>query len=62
MKVKLSSFNEENIKFILVRCFSDESDLGEKEANFYSSDWWEVNVDIVRSHLAHREIEVIKLI
>ena len=40
----------------------DEADLEQKEANFYGSDWWVANVDRVRSHLAHREIEVIKLI
>ena len=62
MEVKLSATNEENTKFIWVRCFSDEADLEQKEANFYGSDWWVANVDRVRSHLAHREIEVIKLI
>lgn len=62
MEVKLSSVNEENTKFIWIRCFSDEADLVQKEANFYGSDWWEANVERVRSHLAHREIEVIKLI
>ena len=62
MEVKLSAVNEEDTKFIWVRCFSDEVDLEQKEANFYGSDWWVANVDRVRSHLAHREIEVIKLI
>ena len=48
--------------FIVDTCFSDKSDLEQKEANFYGSAWWTSNVDRVRSHLAHREIEVIKLI
>lgn len=62
MEVKLSCINEDNTKFIWVRCFSDKDDLEQKEANFYGSTWWTSNVDRVRSHLAHREIEVIKLI
>ena len=45
-------------KTVTRRKFGD--DIEKKEEKFYGSDWWIKNVDMVRSHLAHREILTIK--
>ncbi len=53
--------NDEGTQFIWVRSYGDsEADIEAKEAAFYGSDWWLANVDHVRSHIAHREIKLIK--
>ena len=57
IKVESTWINEENSQFIWIRSYGEEiKDIGIKEEKFYSSKWWVENVDMVRSHLAHREI------
>lgn len=52
--------NEEKTQFIWVRSYGDSTtDIEKKEAAFYGSEWWKANVDMVRSHIAHREIKLI---
>ena len=49
--------NDEHSQFIWIRSYGDnEDDIEKKEAIFYGTEWWKENVDMVRSHLAHREI------
>lgn len=53
--------NDARTQFIWVRSYGQtDADLERKEAAFYGSAWWQANVDYVRGHLAHREIEVIR--
>ncbi len=53
--------NDARTQFIWVRSYGEtDADLERKEAAFYGSDWWRANVDRVRSHLAHREITVVR--
>jgi len=33
--------------------------IEELESKFYDTNWWKTNVDRLRSHIAHRESEVI---
>ena len=55
--------NEARTQFIWVRSYGEtEAELERKEAAFYGSDWWKANVDLVRGHLAHRQIEVIRTV
>lgn len=55
--VESTWLNEEKTQFIWIRSYGDSADNIEKcEAAFYGSDWWVANVDMVRSHIAHREI------
>jgi len=57
IKVESTWINEENSQFIWIRSYGEEiKDIEIKEEKFYSSKWWVENVDMVRSHLAHREI------
>lgn len=53
--------NEDNSQFIWIRSYGDTiEELERKEASFYGSKWWEENVNMVRGHLAHRDIKLIK--
>ena len=61
MGIPTVAVNHENTKFIWIRTFENEADIEVKEAAFYGSEWWKDNVDHVRTHLAHREIELINL-
>jgi len=57
INVESSWINEEKSQFIWIRSYgNDIGDIEEKEAIFYGTEWWKENVDMVRSHLAHREI------
>jgi|TARA_B110000495_G_C22895266_1_gene522286 hypothetical protein len=57
IKVESTWVNEENSKFIWIRSYGQNiRDIEIKEEKFYSSKWWVENVDMVRSHLAHRDI------
>ena len=57
IKVESTWVNEEKSKFIWIRSYGDSvDDIEKKEAIFYGSKWWVENVDMVRGHLAHREI------
>ena len=57
IKVESTWINEENSQFIWIRSYGEEiKDIEIKEEKFYSSKWWVENVDMVRSHLAHRDI------
>ena len=58
--VPVVSINDENTQFIWIRIFKDAEDLKSQEAILYGSDWWNNNVDLVRSHIAHRNIQIIK--
>lgn len=61
IKVESSWVNEEKSQFIWIRSYGNSlDDIEKKEEKFYGSDWWIKNVDMVRSHLAHREILTIK--
>jgi len=55
--------NEERTQFIWIRTYGESlTDVEKKEAALYSSEWWKKNVDRVRSHLAHRDIKLIRSI
>ena len=57
IKVESTWVNEEKSQFIWIRSYgNDISEVEGKEATFYGTEWWKKNVDMVRSHLAHREI------
>ena len=57
IKVESTWVNEEKSQFIWIRSYGDSvDDIEKKEAIFYGSKWWVENVDMVRGHLAHREI------
>tara|TARA_B100001964_G_C14031741_1_gene508601 strand:- start:107 stop:727 length:621 start_codon:yes stop_codon:yes gene_type:complete len=60
INVPVVSVNDENTQFIWIRIFKDEEDLKSQEAILYGSDWWNNNVGLVRSHIAHRNIQIIK--
>ncbi len=61
IKVEGTWINNERTQFIWVRSYGEtEAELEAKEAAFYGSAWWRANVDHVRSHLAHREITLIR--
>ena len=61
MDIPVTAVNHENTKFIWIRTFENETDLKIKEAAFSNSEWWKNNIDYVRSHFAHRTIELIHL-
>ena len=58
--VPVVSVNDENTQFIWIRIFKDEEDLKTQESILYGSDWWNNNVELVRNHIAHRNIQIIK--
>ncbi len=61
IKVESAWVNDERTQFVWIRSYGDSaSDIEKKEAAFYGADWWLANVDHVRSHLAHREIQLIE--
>ncbi len=61
IRVEGTWVNKTRTQFIWVRSYGEtEADLETKEAAFYGSAWWQANVDYVRSHLAHREITLIR--
>ena len=51
--------NDEGTQFTWIRTFEDAEDIKRKEAAMYGSEWWDENVTMVRSHLAHREFTVV---
>ena len=61
IKIEGKWVNDEGNQFIWVRSYGDsEADIEAKEAAFYGSDWWVANVDHVRSHIADRNIKLIR--
>ena len=57
INVESTWINEEKSQFIWIRSYGNSlDDIEKKEAIFYGTDWWVKNVDMVRGHLAHREI------
>ena len=57
IKVESTWINQEKSQFIWIRSYGEDiKDIEIKEEKFYSSKWWVENVDMVRSHLAHRDI------
>ena len=57
IKVESTWVNQEKSQFIWIRSYGEDiKDIEIKEEKFYSSKWWVENVDMVRSHLAHRDI------
>ncbi|MQG38861.1 MAG: hypothetical protein FI718_02590 [SAR202 cluster bacterium] len=60
--VPVVSINDEDTQFIWIRMFKDEEDLKSQEEILYGSDWWKNNVENVRSHIAHRNIQIIKAV
>ena len=58
--VPVVSVNDENTQFIWIRIFRDQEDLKNQESILYGSNWWNNNVGLVRSHIAHRNIQIIK--
>jgi hypothetical protein len=57
IKVESTWINEEKSQFIWIRSYGEDiKNIEIKEEKFYSSKWWVENVDMVRSHLAHRDI------
>ena len=60
MTVHSSWTNDARSQFIWIRVYGEtEAELEAKEKAFYASDWWQKNVDMVRGHIAHREVELI---
>ena len=52
--------NDVRSQFIWIRVYGEtEAELEAKEKAFYASDWWQANVDMVRGHIAHREVVVL---
>ena len=61
IKVESTWVNEDESEFVWIRSYGEtEADIEAKEAAFYGSDWWKANVDMVRGHLAGRDIKVLK--
>ncbi len=61
MTVHSKWINDTNSQFIWIRTYGETAAaLEAKEAAFYGSDWWVANVDMVRSHIAHRDVVVLK--
>ena len=60
--VPVVSINDEDTQFIWIRMFKDQEDLKSQEEILYGSDWWKNNVENVRSHIAHRNIQIIKAV
>jgi hypothetical protein len=60
MGIKTAWVNDERTQFIWIRTYGDKSEIEEKEAAFYGTDWWKQNVDRIRGHHAHREVTVIE--
>ena len=57
IKVESTWVNQEKSQFIWIRSYGEDiKNIEIKEKKFYSSKWWVENVDMVRSHLAHRDI------
>jgi len=57
IKVESTWVNEERSQFIWIRSYgNNKEEIVTKEKEFYTTKWWIENVDMVRSHLAHREI------
>jgi len=57
IKVESTWINEEKSQFIWIRSYGEDiKNIEIKEEKFYNSKWWVENVDMVRSHLAHRDI------
>ncbi|MGB2534702.1 MAG: hypothetical protein ACPID2_05990 [Candidatus Puniceispirillum sp.] len=56
--VPSSWVNDLGTQFIWIRSCEKLEDIPKLEEKFYGSDWWQANVDFVRSHVAHREIVV----
>ena len=57
IKVESTWVNEERSQFIWIRSYgNNKEEIVTKENKFYGTKWWTENVDMVRSHLAHREI------
>jgi hypothetical protein len=55
--------NEEQTQFIWIRSYGTEKEsIATSENLFYGSEWWKENIDLVRSHIAHREIKIINSI
>ena len=49
--------NDVRSQFIWIRVYGEtQAELQAKEKAFYESPWWVANVDMVRGHIAHREI------
>ena len=49
--------NDARSQFIWIRVYGEtEADLQTKEKALYESAWWVANVDMVRGHIAHRDI------
>ena len=60
MTVQSRWVNAERTQFIWIRVYGESlDDLETKEKAFYGSEWWLANVDRVRSHIAHRAVEVL---
>ena len=60
IKVESYWINEEKTQFIWIRSFGPSKEsIEELESKFYDTNWWKTNIDRIRSHIAHREFEVI---
>ncbi|MDA1279208.1 MAG: hypothetical protein O3B95_04105 [Chloroflexi bacterium] len=61
IKVESTWVNQERTQFIWIRSYGDSvENIATAEAKFYGSDYWNANVEFVRSHLAHRVFQVIE--
>ena len=57
MKVHSRWVNDVRSQFIWIRAYGEtEAELQAKEKALYESEWWVANVDMVRGHIAHRDI------
>lgn len=56
MGISSSWVNVEKSQFIWIRTYESLDAIAEREAVYYSTDWWAENVEYIRSLIAHREI------
>ena len=57
IKVESTWVNEEKSQFIWIRSYgNNKEEIITKENKLYGTKWWTENLEMVRSHLAHREI------
>ena len=61
IETKQKEWKDAGVKTFVYNPETGKADIEVKEAAFYGSEWWKNNVDYVRSHLAHREVELINL-
>ena len=61
IQVESAWVNQQGTQFIWIRSYGEAlANIERMEHAFYGSEWWQANVDHVRSHIAHREVTLIQ--